>query len=474
MLNFINPNLDQPLMNTHKVSQYAIFSDAVINGGYSLVYSTSAAALHAIKSDVVDKLQQSRLSELDELTIKKLIENGILVESHVDELKEILYENTLSATDSSLLYQVIAPSSNCQLGCNYCGQSHTKEVIEQSMEPKIMERITANLQKKNYKDIFIGWFGGEPLMGLQSIRSLSKQLLELAKKHGCSYGSKIVTNGLSLKPNIFFELFETWKVNTFEVTLDGTANAHDKRRYTKSKEATFNIIISNLREIISDSRFKKGACKIIIRCNVDKSNYEEVPLLIELLKTQGILDHAFFYTAAIHSWGNDAHLGSMSQDEYADFQIDTYIKLRELGQIDQTLPTQRKKQVCISTSDHGEVFDASGDVFDCTEVSLVPAYKDLDKYKVGKLYDESFTQPSRTFSSWNDDILKGEVPCTKCEILPICGGACPKLWKEGISPCPAIKHNIRNRMILDFSATMKILKENNIEARQDVLDLTKC
>jgi len=207
---------------------------------------------------------------------------------------------------------------------------------------------------------------------------------------------------------------------------------------------------------------------------VDRSNYQEVPELIDLLKSERILENVFFYTAAIHSWGNDAHLMSLSQQEYADFQIDTFLKLQEAGQIDQALPTERKKIVCISTMDDGEVFDASGDVYDCTEVSLVPAYKNVDKYKVAKFYDENYKSEKRTFSSWNSDISNGEVPCTKCEILPVCGGSCPKLWKEGISPCPPIKFNIKDRMILDFSQTIKMVKDGKNGVSASILDLSKC
>jgi uncharacterized protein len=39
-----------------------------------------------------------------------------------------------------------------------------------------------------------------------------------------------------------------------------------------------------------------------------------------------------------------------------------------------------------------------------------------------------------------------EVQCGRCPILPICGGSCPKLWREGHIPCPSIKFNFQERL----------------------------
>jgi uncharacterized protein len=35
-------------------------------------------------------------------------------------------------------------------------------------------------------------------------------------------------------------------------------------------------------------------------------------------------------------------------------------------------------------------------------------------------------------------------------MLPVCGGSCPKLWREGYVPCPSFKYNWEDR--LDIAA----------------------
>lgn len=39
--------------------------------------------------------------------------------------------------------------------------------------------------------------------------------------------------------------------------------------------------------------------------------------------------------------------------------------------------------------------------------------------------------------------------------MPVCGGGCPKSWKEGIKPCPSTKFNIKDKLLLHY-ATNKL------------------
>lgn len=435
----------------YKLSGYLVFSQPIITNKYVLVYSTVSTTMILIQLDLYHILMTNVFDEIDNDLLENLVKNKILVSEDFNELDAIIKENKNAIQNENLLYQVISPSANCQLGCGYCGQVHTKNGLDENLNKKIVERIAKNLKAKDYKELGISWFGAEPLMGLLNIKKLSKELMELASTNKCSYSAKMITNGLSLKKDIFFDLVENYKVKDFEITLDGTAENHDLRRHTKLKEKTFGLIFKNLKDIVSDPKFDQLKCFIRIRCNVDGSNYKSAFDLIELLDNEKILNKISFYTAPVHSWGNDAHLSSLSQRDYSKFQIEEYLMLMKKNHSIGILPGKKTNIVCTSLHENAEVFDADGNVYNCTEISQVEVYKEVEAYKIGKLNNESYSNSERPFSSWNDDILNGEVPCTTCRILPICGGACPKLWKEGISPCPPIKYNIEDRLLLEFS-----------------------
>lgn len=435
----------------YKLSDYLVFSQPIISNKYVLVYSTISTTMILIQLDLYHILINNFFDKIDNASLNELLKNKILVSSSFNELDFIIQENKEAIKNEDLLYQVISPSANCQLGCGYCGQVHTKKKLTDNLNKKIIERISNNLKIKKYKKLGISWFGAEPLMGLLNIKKLSAELMELAAKNNCGYSAKMITNGLSLKKDIFFDLVENYNVENFEITLDGTEEYHDARRHTKLKDKTFALIFKNLKDIVNDPRFDQLNCAIRIRCNVDESNYKSAFDLIELLDKERILEKISFYTAPIHSWGNDAHLNSLSHQNYSKFQINEYLLLMKKQHSFAILPGKKTNIVCTSLHEHAEVFDADGNVYNCTEISQVDVYKDIHAFKLGKLNDESYVNTERSFSSWNDDILNGDVPCTTCRILPICGGACPKLWKEGISPCPAIKYNIEDRLLLEFS-----------------------
>ena len=57
------------------------------------------------------------------------------------------------------------------------------------------------------------------------------------------------------------------------------------------------------------------------------------------------------------------------------------------------------------------------------------------------------------FDDWFDQVGRGQTPCASCPLLPVCGGACPKLWRQGQVPCPSMKFNWPQR--LDLAAAKR-------------------
>jgi uncharacterized protein len=57
-------------------------------------------------------------------------------------------------------------------------------------------------------------------------------------------------------------------------------------------------------------------------------------------------------------------------------------------------------------------------------------------------------RPAGEFDDWYDQVGSGAAACSRCPILPVCGGSCPKLWREGHLPCPSVRFNWAERMDL--------------------------
>lgn len=437
-----------------KQSYYTVFTDPFESDSSGhmkqIAFSTRSGQALVLAEDIYTKLADNRLDEISEEPFEELVKHKLLVPAEEDELLSVITENKEAIADDRLLYYVIQPTAYCQLGCDYCGQDHKKKNISPENQTKIIERIKEKLIPGVHLGIKIGWFGAEPLVGLREIREMTPRLKALAKEHNIGYSSKVVTNGLSLKEDIFLELVDDLAVRHIEVTLDGVAEFHDQRRHTKQLGPTFEIIVSNLEKILNRPDYFEKNCSISLRCNVDERNMEGVSPLIKLLASKGLHEKvSYFYPIGVYSWGNDAHKKSLTKEEFAEKEIDWLIEMYEHGFKPSLLPG-RVKSVCLAVSPTSEMIDAYGNIFNCTEVSYVPAYYGSE-YILGNVGTTSVTEiKSRPLADWNDIVLTSDSQCSSCKMLPVCGGACPKSWKEGRRACPPSKFNMKEKLMLAY------------------------
>lgn len=435
-----------------KLSYYTILSDQLNKREDSVIFSTRTSEALVVSKKIRDFLENGSFDNIPKDIFKDLVEKKFLVHKDENELDTVINENEESIKNDDVLYEVIQPTAYCQLGCDYCGQIHTKDYLAPDIQELLIERIRQKSKKKKWNKMLIGWFGGEPLVGLSQIRTLTKELKNIAKEKKIPYSAKVVTNGLSLKPDIFLELVNDLGVKKIEITLDGTAEFHDGVRHTKKGDATFDIIIGNLEKIFALENYRSLDCSISIRCNVDYRNWKGVSPLIKYLADKKFNEYiSYFYSIGIYSWGgNDAHNKSLTKEEYASKEIDWLIELIEYGFNPGLLPG-RVKQVCIAVSEDSEMYDAFGNVFNCTEVSYTDFY-DGTPYKLGNLRkNPKINIPNKPLNNWNSQVLiDKELPCHTCRMLPVCGGACPKSWHEDMRACPSSKFNIKEKLALAY------------------------
>jgi uncharacterized protein len=444
----------------YKLSRYVAVTDPVDKKGTRMLFSTRSTQILLIPALTYEYLINNRINEIPEPVVDKLIKISAAVKEDEDELSVIINENNtaIKKQDSETLYEIIHPTSFCQLDCYYCGQRHTLKKISPDCIEKIVERIRLKIESGNQKKLVIGWFGGEPLMALDEIRIFTSRFKEICLKNGCEYSCKMVTNGYSLTKSLYHELVNDLYLKSLEVTIDGTKEFHNIHRYTKNKKGTFEKIFSNMLKILSEPDFSDLGSRVSIRCNVDKNNYQSVIPLIELLHENNIQDKIAFYTAEVRSWGNDAHKLALDSKKYAEYEMKWLEKLIEKNFKVRLLP-KRKYYTCIAVSKISDVYDASGNIANCSEVSYVPKYHNTEYYagKITTMYNNFNLE--KPFLNWNDNIQRSNILCKECFIFPVCGGACPKSWEEKINPCPAIKFNINERLKLLYTSIENRSKE---------------
>ena len=437
----------------HQLSRYLVASDVFAVGGGvpgRLVHSTRSGATVHLPEVLWQSLRMGQVAELGEDQRRALTEVLVLVPADSDELRDVLADNRQAIDEATALEQVIQPSAACQLDCSYCGQEHRPAHMAEHVQDRLLGRIQRRLagareRGRPHTALNVGWFGGEPLLGLGAMRRLSPQLRGLAEQYGCDYDARIVTNGLRLNPDIAAELQRDHRVTHVEVTLDGPARTHDRRRPTKAGGPSFAAILDNLHAVAERSELN---FRLVVRCNVDRANAASVPELIDLLAGEGLQRRVELYFSPVYAWGNDADEAALAREEYASREVEWLARMIRAGYDVDLLP-KRRRIVCLAVRPSARVTDAFGEEFNCTEVPYVPAYGQPNRFAVGHV--DGTTRAEPFFRTFNEQIAEGGVGCHWCPMLPACGGACPKSWAEGKAPCPSSKHNLPERLLLHFA-----------------------
>lgn len=167
------------------------------------------------------------------LTIKllvSLVEKGILVPKDYDELLTVNGLYNESAMDSKVRL-IIMPTEQCNFRCKYCYESYQKgEMTEENQKTllKFLQRKISSTSK-----IQISWFGGEPIEAIHVVQRIMEYANRMCDKQNVQLISDMTTNAYNLD-DVNFDMLYNLRVFSYQVTLDGLEEQHNKQRVLKN------------------------------------------------------------------------------------------------------------------------------------------------------------------------------------------------------------------------------------------------
>jgi uncharacterized protein len=322
------------------------------------------------------------------------------------------------------------------------------------------------------KRLQVAWYGGEPLLALDIIESLSERLVSICDSRSYAYDASIVTNGYGLTGDVGRALVSR-RVSMAQVTLDGPAQEHDRRRFRLGGGGSFERIVSNMRRVVDESTLN-----ISVRINIDSRNAESVYELIDNLGSRGFggLKRFGVYFAPVeaitegcHNVANDC----LSKAAYGELEAALTRYAFDAGLCSLPYP-HRYRGLCGALRPHGYVILPNGDIHKCwdtvaSQVDRVGTIFDID----GILSDERALRWAR-WSPFDN------TTCSECEILPTCAGSCAHKFvnaeqtrgEAGGLPCPSWKYNIRERLLLTAERTGAICAEDRLDESTSIVSAT--
>ncbi len=154
------------------------------NSNDIILFAMRSGKIHKMTNDIYELLKNGHFELIPTNILSELIRDNAIVRIDDDETISVLKENDLMVKENRNLYFVIQPGANCQLGCGYCGQTHTKKQMTVELMDKVVKRIESKIiaSTSNADTLSITWYGAEPLLALAQIRYLSPKLISLSKK----------------------------------------------------------------------------------------------------------------------------------------------------------------------------------------------------------------------------------------------------------------------------------------------------
>jgi len=394
--------------------------------GYNFMYRNM---LLFDKNDyqVLQKGLQTKENEI----IKQLIEYNFLIDESFSEIEFYKYNFYKTAYNDSILTLIILPTLNCNLSCPYCYENKNNTKMTKEVEENLLEWIENNLINKRI--LAIDWFGGEPLLCIETIERLSNKIINLCEKHSVYYEASITTNGYLLKDEVIKKLNQL-HIKTVQVTFDGNKDTHDKQKFISKDKGTFNTLIANVErycELSSSDR------PLRIRVNVSDDNFDTIPELLDSfsdnVKSSSFIFFRWLYPNEVSNWkvfskekkGNSAYKGIANLLQMAaekGFNIDNRCD---------------KLQFSYCEADAANYFtiDPQGYIYLC-----VHDYQPKDA--IGNLNDGISPISMSYYHSFKNVNPFNDEECLICNVLPICNGGCRKKRLYGNKECIEEKKEI--------------------------------
>lgn len=402
-----------------EISKYVYITNS-FDERYCLLYNS--------KNDDFIRYDKNDFTSFEEFVMNEQVneylkENNYFYESN--ELSEINknYANMVESEDTLML--IIKVTRKCNFRCVYCYEYLNNNDITEKAVQSIYKFIENKIKSGKLKKINICWFGGEPLVNLKQIISMSENIINLCANNNVLYMSSVVTNGYLLTKEVAEKLISLG-VNNFQITIDGPKNIHNKQRYSEGNKDTYSTILKN----VYDLKDLKGNFIVNLRTNISRNLLGNLDDYINDIRPL-FEDERFFevYHTVVDFNDLSHEITDLELLNEMIFAINKGIRFEYATQY-----LSLKNSHCYASKKNNFIVDEQANISKCTEVN--------ESYSIiGKLNENGNIDYNENFFIWNGARISDK--CIDCINYSCCnGGTCPLYYlKHGEARCTNnIKH----------------------------------
>lgn len=375
-----------------------------------LLYSTKNAAIAEIPGTVADNISSHRLSNNDRTILQKM---GFLIKDPFKEKEETLkFVDDLNGLNKTLNIKLVMNLA-CNLACKYCFEGTRKGnyyMTKQTADDFIGFIKKTVRSKRDFKDILITFYGGEPLLSRELIIYISQRIKTFSEKQDIRFRTYFVTNGTLLTKETV-KMLKPLGLKEAQITIDGPSHIHNRFRPYRTGAGSFEAIMRNVKDV-------RGMIKICLSGNYSSKHYRDFPKLLSYLLRNGLgpgkIKSVQFspISAESEDFGPpDFNDGCVSDNEPWLFEASLYLRekiLKSGFRLPATMPG-----LCMMEYRNNYLVNYDGGIYKC------PGMIGRDAFKIGDINAgiEDYRK-SHNLDNWKNE------ECLACEYLPLCFGGC--------------------------------------------------
>ena len=367
--------------------------------------------------ELLDRLPEYRTEAVEEgwQDLRELAGNGLLFveDDYVDPAAATALQQ--SAPIKALCLHV---SHDCNLRCQYCFAS----TGDFGTGRKIMDIETAKraidfvIQRSgSRRNIEVDFFGGEPLMAMDTVKATVAYARSIEKKAGKCFRFTITTNGVLLDDeNIDYINRE---MSNAVLSLDGRLQVNDRMRKTVNGKGSYEVIVPKFQKLVAG----RGTKDYYLRGTFTHYNLDFAEDVMHMADLG-------FRNVSVEPVVGEETCGYALKDEDLPVVLEPYEKLAEKLKdrtdvnffhfnvdLAQGPCVIKRLRGCGAGCEYVAV-TPEGDIYPCHQFVGNPAYK------IGRLSDGSFDMElSHRFSCLN---IYTREECRDCWARFYCSGGC--------------------------------------------------
>lgn len=237
-----------------------------LNGKY-IVLDVASGSVHIVDELVYNAIDFVETQDLDNSykKIRKKFSNKyteVKIEEAISEIDYLIENEMLFAEDLNIKTPVYNPQNivkamclhvahDCNLRCRYCFASQgdfkgERLLMDEETGKKALDFLLQN--SGNRRNLEVDFFGGEPLMNFDLVKTLVKYGREEEKKYNKNFRFTLTTNGVLLDDDKIDFINE--HMSNVVLSLDGRKSINDHMRPTISGKGSYDIIIPKFKKLI--------------------------------------------------------------------------------------------------------------------------------------------------------------------------------------------------------------------------------